>query len=66
MGLVAADFDKIFLDREERSKFPRYKCAKVGISYLSQENSNIRPFRVWENLQCASEYLSQSKDDQKK
>ncbi|MDR1890941.1 MAG: LPS export ABC transporter ATP-binding protein [Puniceicoccales bacterium] len=64
MGLVAADSGQIFLDQENIGKLPMYKRARMGIEYLPQENSTIRPLTVWENLQCVAEYLRLSKKEQ--
>ena len=39
VGLVVPNEGKIFLDKQEITKFPVYKRAQNGIGYLAQEAS---------------------------
>ncbi|HET8854902.1 MAG TPA: ATP-binding cassette domain-containing protein, partial [Salinimicrobium sp.] len=42
VGLVKPKEGKIFLDKENITKFPMYKRAQNGIGYLAQEASVFR------------------------
>ncbi|MDR2776705.1 MAG: LPS export ABC transporter ATP-binding protein [Puniceicoccales bacterium] len=64
MGLVVVDSGQIFLNDEDISKLPMYKRARKGVGYLPQEDSIIQSLTVWENLQCMTECLHLSREEQ--
>ncbi|HEX6295618.1 MAG TPA: LPS export ABC transporter ATP-binding protein [Burkholderiales bacterium] len=55
VGLVPADAGAIYLDATELTHFPIHRRARLGISYLPQENSVFRRLSVEENVQAILE-----------
>lgn len=55
VGLVAADAGQIHLDGRELTHLPIHRRARLGISYLPQENSVFRKLSVEENVQAVLE-----------
>lgn len=55
VGLVAVDAGRIHLDGRELTHFPIHRRARLGISYLPQENSVFRKLTVEENVQAVLE-----------
>jgi lipopolysaccharide export system ATP-binding protein len=55
VGLVAADAGQIHLDGRELTHDPVHRRARLGISYLPQENSVFRKLTVEENVQAVLE-----------
>jgi lipopolysaccharide export system ATP-binding protein len=55
VGLVHLDGGNISLDGREISKFPIHRRARLGLSYLPQENSVFRKLTVQENVQAVLE-----------
>ena len=55
VGLVPADAGSIHLDGRELTRLPIHKRARLGISYLPQENSVFRKLSVEENVQAVLE-----------
>jgi lipopolysaccharide export system ATP-binding protein len=55
VGLVAADAGSIHLDGRELTHLPVHRRARLGISYLPQENSVFRKLTVEENVQAVLE-----------
>ena len=55
VGLVAADAGAIHLDGRELTHDPVHRRARLGISYLPQENSVFRKLTVEENVQAILE-----------
>jgi len=55
VGLVAADAGAIHLDGRELTHDPVHRRARLGISYLPQENSVFRKLSVEENVQAVLE-----------
>lgn len=55
VGLIAADAGRIHLDGKELTHLPIHRRARMGISYLPQENSVFRKLTVEENVQAVLE-----------
>lgn len=55
VGLIAADAGRIHLDGGEITHLPIHRRARMGISYLPQENSVFRKLTVEENVQAVLE-----------
>lgn len=55
VGLVAANGGQILLNGESIRHLPIYKRARIGITYLPQENSVFRTLTVEENIQAILE-----------
>jgi lipopolysaccharide export system ATP-binding protein len=55
VGLVPADAGRIHLDAREITQLPIHRRARLGISYLPQENSVFRKLSVEENVQAVLE-----------
>ncbi len=55
VGLVTADDGRIHLDGRELTHLPIHRRARLGISYLPQENSVFRKLTVEENVQAVLE-----------
>ena len=62
VGLVSADGGSIHLDGHELTHLPIHQRARLGISYLPQENSVFRRLSVEENLQAVLELQGLSGD----
>ena len=55
VGLVPADAGAIHLDQHDLTHLPIHRRARMGISYLPQENSVFRRLTVEENVQAILE-----------
>jgi lipopolysaccharide export system ATP-binding protein len=55
VGLIPADAGRIHLDARELTQLPIHRRARLGISYLPQENSVFRKLSVEENVQAVLE-----------
>jgi len=55
VGLLAADSGRILLDGRDLTHLPIHRRARLGISYLPQENSVFRRLSVEENVQAVLE-----------
>ncbi|TAK48250.1 MAG: LPS export ABC transporter ATP-binding protein [Betaproteobacteria bacterium] len=55
VGLVPADDGRISLDGRDLTQLPIHRRARLGISYLPQENSVFRKLSVEENVQAVLE-----------
>ncbi len=55
VGLVPADAGRIQLDGRDLTQLPIHRRARLGISYLPQENSVFRKLSVEENVQAVLE-----------
>jgi lipopolysaccharide export system ATP-binding protein len=63
VGLVPADAGRIHLDSRELTQLPIHRRARLGISYLPQENSVFRKLSVEENVQAVLELQGMSADE---
>ena len=63
VGLIAADAGAIHLDGRELTRLPIHRRARMGISYLPQENSVFRKLTVEENVQAVLELQGLEGDD---
>ncbi len=59
-GLIRPDKGQIFLDEDNITRFPMYKRARLGITYLPQEASIFRKLTVEQNLLAIMEALKYS------
>ncbi len=55
VGLIPADAGRIHLDERDLTQLPIHRRARLGISYLPQENSVFRKLSVEENVQAVLE-----------
>ena len=55
VGLVPADAGRIQMDERDLTGLPIHRRARLGISYLPQENSVFRKLSVEENVQAVLE-----------
>jgi lipopolysaccharide export system ATP-binding protein len=55
LGLVPADAGRIHLDGRDLTQLPIHRRARLGLSYLPQENSVFRKLSVEENVQAVLE-----------
>ncbi len=62
MGAISPDAGEIFLDDTNITKFPMYKRARLGISYLPQEPSIFRKLTVYDNVYSVLEMREKSKE----
>ena len=63
VGLVPADSGRIHLDARELTLLPIHRRARLGISYLPQENSVFRKLSVEENVQAVLELQGMASDE---
>jgi lipopolysaccharide export system ATP-binding protein len=66
VGLLSPDKGKIQLDEHDISRFPLYKRARLGISYLPQEPSVFRKLTVADNILSVLEMTDLPRQDQEK
>jgi len=66
VGLERPDSGEVFINDVDISKFPMYKRAELGISYLTQEASIFRKLTVAENIMAILETLHLNKEERKK
>ena len=52
VGLIPADAGRIRLEGRDITQLPIHRRARLGISYLPQENSVFRKLSVEENVQA--------------
>lgn len=55
VGLIACDQGSIFLDKEEITRMPMHKRARLGLGYLPQEPSVFRKLSVSDNIMAILE-----------
>jgi len=63
VGLIKPNGGKIFLDKQEITKFPMYKRAQYGIGYLAQEASVFRKLSIEDNIMSVLELTKLSKKE---
>ena len=63
VGMIKPKSGKIYLDDQEITRQPMYKRARMGIGYLSQEQSIFRRLTVEQNILAILETLNISKEE---
>ncbi len=63
VGLIKPNGGRIFLDRENITKFPMYKRAQHGIGYLAQEASVFRKLSIEDNIMSVLQLTKLSKKE---
>ncbi len=65
VGMIRPNSGRIFIDKDDITRSPMYKRARLGIGYLSQEPSIFRGLTVEENLKAILETRPMSRAEQK-
>ena len=65
VGLIKPNEGYIYLDKEDITKLPMYKRAKLGIGYLAQEASVFRKLSVEDNILAVLELTKLTAAQQK-
>ncbi|TVP46016.1 MAG: LPS export ABC transporter ATP-binding protein [Mongoliibacter sp.] len=65
VGLIQPNHGEIFLEKQNITKLPMYKRAKLGIGYLAQEASVFRKLSVEENIMAVLEMTNKNKAERK-
>ena len=63
VGLIKPNGGRIYMDRENITKFPMYKRAQYGIGYLAQEASVFRKLSIEDNIMSVLELTDRSKKE---
>lgn len=63
VGLIKPNGGRIFLDKENITRFPMYKRAQHGIGYLAQEASVFRKLSIEDNILSVLELTKLSKKE---
>ena len=63
VGLIPVDAGAIYLDSAELTHLPIHRRARLGISYLPQENSVFRRLTVEENVQAILELQGLAREE---
>ena len=64
-GRIKPSKGKVFLDKQDISKYPMYRRSRSGIGYLSQEPSIFRKLSVEDNIMAILQTVRMSKKDRK-
>ncbi|MDR1562178.1 MAG: LPS export ABC transporter ATP-binding protein [Dysgonamonadaceae bacterium] len=64
VGLIAPNEGKIFLNETDITKYPVYRRAQSGISYLAQEASVFRKLSVEDNIRAVLEMTNKTAAEQ--
>jgi len=64
VGLIAPDFGKVLLDREDVTNTPMYRRARKGVGYLAQEPSVFRKLTVEQNVLAVLQMLGLSRQEE--
>lgn len=64
VGLVTPNHGRIFLNDQDITKVPIYKRARLGISYLAQEESIFRKMSVEDNILSVLEMTKRTRAEQ--
>lgn len=65
IGLIRPNDGHVFLGDSEITKFPMYRRARLGLSYLPQEPSVFRSLTVEQNLWAILEFMKLNKEQKK-
>jgi lipopolysaccharide export system ATP-binding protein len=63
LGMISADRGAVHFNARDVTSLPMYQRARLGIGYLSQEQSIFRQLTVWQNLQAILETLNISRPE---
>lgn len=63
LGMITPDSGAVAFDAQDITHLPMYKRARLGIGYLSQEQSIFRQLTVWQNLLAILETLNISRSE---
>src|SRR3954469_22739166 len=66
LGMITPDSGAVAFDARDITSLPMYKRARLGIGYLSQEQSIFRQLTVWQNLQAILETMNISRSERNK
>lgn len=66
VGLIKPNGGRIYLDKENITKFPMYKRAQHGIGYLAQEASVFRKLSIEDNIMSVLELTKHSKKERER
>ena len=65
-GLIAPDVGTIKLDGQDITDLPMYRRARLGVSYLPQENSIFRGLSVENNIRAVLEVVEPVRDERER
>jgi lipopolysaccharide export system ATP-binding protein len=65
-GLIAPDIGTIKLDGQDITDLPMYRRARLGVSYLPQENSIFRGLSVENNIRAVLEVVEPVRDERER
>jgi lipopolysaccharide export system ATP-binding protein len=63
LGMITPDSGAVAFDAQDITHLPMYRRARLGIGYLSQEQSIFRQLTVWQNLLAILETLNISRSE---
>ena len=65
VGMIRPNSGSVFIDKQEITRFPMYRRARLGIGYLPQEPSIFRKMTVEDNIMAVLEYRKMGKNERK-